>query len=135
MAISVKDVEHIGSLACIELSEQEKERFAKQFNSILDYFKELDGLNTENVEPTYHVIGLTNVFREDIADESAANIVFEEGSGKPIAEAGLNLPWDAIWVIGCDPHCSVTEIFDDLCASRGRAYEPYRVNETAGRAR
>jgi aspartyl-tRNA(Asn)/glutamyl-tRNA(Gln) amidotransferase subunit C len=69
MAISVKDVEHIGSLACIELNEQEKERFAKQFNSILDYFKELDGLNTENVEPTYHVIGLTNVFREDIADE------------------------------------------------------------------
>ena len=69
MAISVKDVEHIGSLACIELSEQEKERFASQFNSILDYFRELDGLNTENVEPTYHVIGLTNVFREDVATE------------------------------------------------------------------
>ena len=69
MAISVKDVEHIGSLACIDLTEQEKERFASQFNAILDYFKELDGLNTEHVEPTYHVIGLTNVFREDVAAE------------------------------------------------------------------
>ena len=69
MAISVKDVEHIGSLACIDMTEQEKELFANQFNAILDYFKELDGLNTEHVEPTHHVIGLTNVFREDVASE------------------------------------------------------------------
>ncbi len=68
--ITEKDVEHIGSLACIDLTQQETELFAKQFNSILDYFKELDAVNTENVEPTYHVIGLTNVFREDVASES-----------------------------------------------------------------
>ncbi len=70
MAISVKDVQHIASLACIDLDEEVKERFAKQFNSILEYFKELDGLNTEDVEPTYHVIGLNNVFREDEAEPS-----------------------------------------------------------------
>ncbi len=68
--ITEKDVEHIGSLACIDLTEQETALFAKQFNSILEYFKELDAVNTENVEPTYHVIGLTNVFREDVAEES-----------------------------------------------------------------
>ena len=49
MAISVKDVQHIASLACVELSESEQERFAKQFNSILEYFRELDGLNTDDV--------------------------------------------------------------------------------------
>jgi aspartyl-tRNA(Asn)/glutamyl-tRNA(Gln) amidotransferase subunit C len=27
-------------------------------------------VNTENIEPTHHVIGLTNVFREDVADVS-----------------------------------------------------------------
>jgi aspartyl-tRNA(Asn)/glutamyl-tRNA(Gln) amidotransferase subunit C len=70
MAINVKDVEHIGSLACIDLDEGQKERFAKQFNSILEYFKELDRLNTEEVEPTYHVIGLNNVFREDVIEVS-----------------------------------------------------------------
>lgn len=70
MAISVKDVQHIASLACIDLDEEQKERFAKQFNSILEYFKELDGLDTKNVEPTYHVIGLNNVFREDVVEES-----------------------------------------------------------------
>ncbi len=68
--ITEKDVEHIGSLACIDLTQEETELFAKQFNSILDYFKELDAVNTENTEPTYHVIGLTNVFREDVAEES-----------------------------------------------------------------
>ena len=73
MAISVKDVEHIGSLACIDLREEQKERFAKQFNSILEYFKELDELNTEDVEPTYHVIGLNNVFREDVVEDSLSH--------------------------------------------------------------
>jgi len=68
--ITEKDVEHIGSLACIDMTDEERELFAKQFNSILDYFKELDAVNTENVEPTYHVIGLTNVFREDVASGS-----------------------------------------------------------------
>jgi aspartyl-tRNA(Asn)/glutamyl-tRNA(Gln) amidotransferase subunit C len=70
MAISVKDVQHIASLACIDLDEEQQERFAKQFNSILEYFKELDGLNTEDIEPTYHVIGLNNVFREDAVSDS-----------------------------------------------------------------
>jgi aspartyl-tRNA(Asn)/glutamyl-tRNA(Gln) amidotransferase subunit C len=70
MAISVKDVKHIASLACVDLDQAQQERFAKQFNSILEYFKDLDRLNTENVEPTYHVIGLNNVFREDVVEES-----------------------------------------------------------------
>lgn len=70
MAITKDDVEHIGRLACIDLNDKEKELFEKQFNSILDYFKELDNLDTEDVEPTYHVIGLTNVFREDVATGS-----------------------------------------------------------------
>ncbi len=70
MIISEKDVEHIGSLACVDLTDEERRLFAKQFNSILDYFRELDAVNTENVEPTYHVIGLTNVFREDAATAS-----------------------------------------------------------------
>ena len=68
--ITEKDVEHIGALACIDLTPEETGLFAKQFNSILDYFRELDGVNTEGVEPTYHVIGLINVFREDVAGES-----------------------------------------------------------------
>ncbi len=70
MAISVKDVQHIAGLACIDINAEDRERFAEQFNAILEYFKELDGLDTGDVEPTYHVIGLNNVFREDAVEES-----------------------------------------------------------------
>ena len=67
--ISKKDVEHIASLARIELSEEEKDLFTEQFNRILDYFHKIDELDLEDVEPTYHVIELFNVFREDEVTE------------------------------------------------------------------
>lgn len=67
--ISKKDVEHIASLARIELSEEEKDLFTEQFNRILDYFHKIDELDLEEVEPTYHVIELFNVFREDEVTE------------------------------------------------------------------
>jgi len=63
--LSKKEVEHVAWLAHIELSEQEKELFTEQFNDILDYFKKIDEINTEGVEPTYHVLDLNNVTRKD----------------------------------------------------------------------
>jgi len=63
--ISKKEVEHIGWLARIELSEEEKVLFTEQFNEILDYFEKVDEVETEEVPPTYHVLDLVNVYRED----------------------------------------------------------------------
>ncbi len=63
--ISKEEVEHIAWLARVELSEQEKARFTEQFNRILDYFKKIDEVNAKNVPPTYHVLELINVYRED----------------------------------------------------------------------
>ena len=65
--LSKKEVEHTAWLAHIELSENEKELFTGQFNDILDYFKKIDKVDTEHVQPTYHVLDLTNVYREDEA--------------------------------------------------------------------
>ena len=63
--LSKKDVEHVAWLAHIELSDHEKELFTEQFNDILDYFKKIDEVDTEGVEPTYHVLDLENVSRKD----------------------------------------------------------------------
>jgi len=63
--ISREDVEHISWLASIKIADEEKEEFVAKFNSILEYFHELDQLNTEEVEPTYRVVDLANVFRDD----------------------------------------------------------------------
>ncbi|CUU05224.1 aspartyl/glutamyl-tRNA(Asn/Gln) amidotransferase subunit C [Candidatus Thermokryptus mobilis] len=65
MPVTIKDVEYIANLARLEFKEEEKEKFTEQFNKILEYIDKLNELDTENVEPLYHVIDLKNVFRED----------------------------------------------------------------------
>jgi len=68
--ISSKDVEHISWLASIKINDDEKEKFVEQFNSILEYFHQLDEVDTDGVEPTYRVVDLANVFREDSISKS-----------------------------------------------------------------
>ncbi|MBT3834816.1 Asp-tRNA(Asn)/Glu-tRNA(Gln) amidotransferase subunit GatC [Candidatus Peribacteria bacterium] len=63
--LSKKDVRHIAKLSRLKLSEEEVEKFSKELTSILDYIDILNELDTDNVEPTAQVTGLTNVFRED----------------------------------------------------------------------
>jgi aspartyl-tRNA(Asn)/glutamyl-tRNA(Gln) amidotransferase subunit C len=68
--ITKEDVEHIGWLARIEISEQETVEYMDKLNSVLEYFGQLDELPTEDVAPTYHVAEIYNVFREDVVMES-----------------------------------------------------------------
>ncbi len=65
MAITVADVEKIAKLAKLRFSAEEKEKFTRQLAEIITYVEKLNELDTENVPPTYHVLNLTNVFRED----------------------------------------------------------------------
>ena len=65
MAITVADVEKIAKLAKLRFSAEEKEKFTRQLAEIITYVDKLNELDTENVPPTYHVLNLTNVFRED----------------------------------------------------------------------
>ncbi len=68
--ITKKEVEHVAWLAKIELSEDEKNRFTEQFNSILDYFRVIDEAETDNVQPSFHAVELAGVLREDIVEPS-----------------------------------------------------------------
>jgi aspartyl-tRNA(Asn)/glutamyl-tRNA(Gln) amidotransferase subunit C len=68
--ITKEDVEHISWLASIKIEDEEKDEFVEQFNSILEYFHQLDEVDTDGVEPTYRVVDLANIFREDVAFES-----------------------------------------------------------------
>ena len=67
--ITPEEVEHIGWLARIKLTGEEKAQYAEQMNDILDYFGKIDEIKTD-VEPTYHVLELHNVFRDDVAFSS-----------------------------------------------------------------
>ncbi len=68
--ITKEEVEHVGWLARIEISESESDAYAEKLNSVLGYFGQLDEVDTENVLPTYHVADVMNVFREDVVKPS-----------------------------------------------------------------
>ena len=63
--ITREDVEHVAELARLELTAAEKGQFIAQLNSILTYIEKLSELNTAGVEPTSHVLPMSNVFRDD----------------------------------------------------------------------
>lgn len=65
-----EEIEHLSWLARIELTEAEKEKFESQLSSILEFFSILDEADVDDVEPTHHVIGITNVFRGDEVERS-----------------------------------------------------------------
>lgn len=58
-------VEYIAHLARLHLSEAEKERLEAQLDGILRYVEKLGELETGSVEPTSHVLSLSNVMRDD----------------------------------------------------------------------
>jgi len=68
--ITQEDLEHICWLCRIALAEDEKQLFTQQLNTVLGYFDKLDEVDTEDVEPTYHVLNIKNVFRKDEVEPS-----------------------------------------------------------------
>ncbi len=65
MKLTRKDVEHVALLARLQLSGEEIELFTTQLTKILDYVEKLNELDTDKVDPLFHVVPLHNVFRED----------------------------------------------------------------------
>lgn len=65
MSISMQDVEHVAKLARLDLTEEEKQTFTGQLNAILKYAEQLNSIDTDGVEPTSHVVPMSNVMRED----------------------------------------------------------------------
>jgi len=68
--ITKEEVEHVAWLARIELTEEEKSLFTEQFNRILEFFRQIDEVDTKDIPPTYHVLNLVNVYREDRVGET-----------------------------------------------------------------
>ncbi|MSU75632.1 MAG: Asp-tRNA(Asn)/Glu-tRNA(Gln) amidotransferase subunit GatC [Candidatus Magasanikbacteria bacterium] len=70
MSISIDEVRKIAQLARIELTPEEQVRHAETISAVLDYMNILNEVDTTNVEPTFQVTGLENVYREDVVVES-----------------------------------------------------------------
>ena len=65
MAISREQVVHVARLARLELSEEERDKFAGQLGAILEAVGKVSELDLSEVEPTLHPLALANVWAED----------------------------------------------------------------------
>ncbi|WP_211749948.1 Asp-tRNA(Asn)/Glu-tRNA(Gln) amidotransferase subunit GatC [Paenibacillus sp. Marseille-Q4541] len=81
MSITNQDVQHVAKLARLNLSETEEAQLTEQLNAILQYAEKLNELDTEGIEPTTHVLHVSNVMREDEVRDSL-----------PIEKVMLNAP-------------------------------------------
>lgn len=67
--LSKEEVKNIAKLSRIGIEDKEVEDYQKNLSAILDYFKELEELNTDKIEPIGHITGRDNVSREDLRSE------------------------------------------------------------------
>lgn len=63
-------VEHVASLAKLELKPEQVKNFAKELNEVVKSFKTLDELETNKIEPSFHPIKTINRLREDEVRDS-----------------------------------------------------------------
>lgn len=67
--ITKEQVNHIAHLSRLEIQEDEVDGYIEKLEKVVDLFNELNSVDTENIKPTYHVLDLVNVFREDVAQK------------------------------------------------------------------
>lgn len=80
------DVRYVARLARLKLEAEELDRYAEQLSSILAHIDKISELDLSGTEPMSHVLGLTNVFRED---EVRPSITSEQAlSNGPDVESG-----------------------------------------------
>jgi len=67
--LDVELVKKLAEIARLELSQSELEKYSEQLKVIIEAFKELDEVDTDNVEPSFHPLEISDVLREDLVEE------------------------------------------------------------------
>ena len=71
--ITKEEVKKVAHLARLELNDNEINNHAEQLEKILDYIRQLEKINTDEVPCTTRAIEVTNVFRKDEKKTSDCN--------------------------------------------------------------
>ncbi|GAB4135253.1 MAG: Asp-tRNA(Asn)/Glu-tRNA(Gln) amidotransferase subunit GatC [Cyanobacteria bacterium J069] len=75
-----EQVHKVAHLARLELTPAEEEQFTTQLGSILDYFEQLNELDTGDVPPTTRAIDVSNVVRVDALQPYPAREAILDGA-------------------------------------------------------
>ncbi len=65
MEIKREDIKHLADLSEFSLSDDEIDSLQEDLQGIIGYISQLDELDTSDVEPTYQVFEMENVWRDD----------------------------------------------------------------------
>ena len=84
--ISDQDMQHLKDLARMHLSVEETQAIKQDLNKTLQYFQQLNELDTEGVEEMARPVDMYNVFREDVqkvtlTHEDAMSVAVESEEG------------------------------------------------------
>ena len=64
--ITRADVAHVAKLALLDLSDEEIDAFTEQLGAVLDHAADVEALDLDDVEPTFHPYRLVNRLRPDV---------------------------------------------------------------------
>jgi len=59
------DIKHLAKISDLTLTDKEIEMYRSQLTKILDYVKILNSIDTDGVEPTFHVTKSINVYQSE----------------------------------------------------------------------
>ena len=74
------DVNKIAKLARLEISEDEQKLYADQLGAIFEYFEQISGINTNNIEPMVTPTDMVQFLRPD-------EVIPGAGAGTAVASA------------------------------------------------
>jgi len=79
MSLEIKDIEHLAMLSRIQITDEEKQAFLKDFSSILGYVSELSEISLDEKDSNFDNFNITktdivreqeDVFKEDLLEEA-----------------------------------------------------------------
>ena len=89
MKLSRQEVESIAHLARLEISADEIPVYVDNLSRIIDFVRQLDGAQTEGVEPMAHPLNMTQRLREDAVTERDKRELYQQNA--QAVDAGLYL--------------------------------------------
>lgn len=90
MALTIKELEHIASLCRLQLTEQEKQKYAAQMDEILEFVWQLDEVDVEWVEPLAHPLeGKYITLRQGVKEFEHKKDLIKNNVKHPIKDNGI----------------------------------------------
>ena len=71
--ITIKEVKRIAKLSKLDIPDDKLDYYASEMDKILEYFKIISEVDTDDIEPLTHITAQHNITREDSVEECIDN--------------------------------------------------------------